>query len=124
MCKFTGYSTYLNCSLKVKNFIQLIPSGYNTEPLTKYAICGGFCYVSIYINDAKKEKKGDIFIYNIPEPLTSLNFVLITPHYDSTDNKCIIGSAFTTIEGGKNQQFIRIKPKEDGIICGTIIYPI
>lgn len=123
MCKFTGYSTYLNGSLKVKNFIQLIPSGYNANTLTKYAICGGFCYVSIYIRDVKKEK-GEIFIYNIPEPLTSLNFVLINPHYDSTDNKCIIGSVFTTIEGGKNQPFIRINPKDDGIICGTVIYPI
>lgn len=53
-----------------------------------------------------------------------MNFVLITPHYDSTDNKCIIGSVFTTIEGGKNQPFIRINPKDDGIIFGTVIYPI
>ena len=44
----------LNGSLKVKNFIQLIPSGYNADPLNKYAICGGFCYVSIYIKDVKK----------------------------------------------------------------------
>ena len=114
---------YLNGSLKVKNFIQLIPSGYNANPLTKYAICGGFCYVSICINDVKKEN-GLIFIYNIPEPLSSMNFVLITPHYDDTDNKCIIGSVFTTSEGGKNKPFIRINPKEDGIIFGTVIYPI
>lgn len=115
--------TEINGSLKVKNFIPIIPNGYNADPLTKYAICGGFCYVNIYISDAKKEK-GNIFIYNIPEPLISLNFVLINPRYDGADNKCIIGSVFRTTEGEKNQPYIRISPKDDGIICGTVIYPI
>ena len=70
------------------------------------------------------KKKKEKYLYNIPEPITSLNFILINPHYDSTDNKCILGSVFTTIEGGKNQPFIRINPKDDGIICGSFIYPI
>ena len=78
--------------------------------------------MSIYIEDVKKTN--DIYIYDIPEPFKSVNFSLISPHYDDTDNKTIIGSVFSTTDGIKNQPYVRIKPKEDGIVCGTVVYPI
>ena len=65
-----------------------------------------------------------IYIYGIPEPILSLNFPVIHFKYGAGDNKIALGSVFTPSEGGKDQPYVRINPKEVNGLCGYVVYPI
>ena len=65
-----------------------------------------------------------IYIYGIPNPILSLNFPLIHFHYGAEDNKIALGSVFNSDDGGKDQPYVRINPKEVNGLCGYVVYPI
>lgn len=65
-----------------------------------------------------------IYIYGIPNPVFSLNFPLIHFRYGAEDNKLVLGSVFKSGDGGKDQPYVMVRPKEVNGICGQVVYPI
>lgn len=65
-----------------------------------------------------------IFIYGIPNPVLSLNFPVIHYRYGPGDNKIALGSVYNSSDGGKDQPYVRIDPKEVNGLCGNVVYPI
>ena len=78
--------------------------------------------MSLYIQDINNTDT--IIIYGVPNPIFSLNFHLIHFHYDTEDNKITLGSVFNSGDGGKDQPYVRINPKEVNGLCGQVVYPI
>ena len=78
--------------------------------------------MSLYIQDINNTDT--IIIYGVPNPISSLNFPLIHFHYGAEDNKLILASIFKDNDGGKDQPYVRINPKEVNGLCGQVVYPI
>lgn len=112
----------LNGSLKNENIIPINIDGVPYNNLNFYVIRGGYCYLSLYIQDINNTDT--IIIYGVPNPISSLNFPLIHFHYGAEDNKLILASIFKDNEGGKDQPYVRINPKEVNGLCGQVVYPI
>ena len=112
----------LNGSLKNENIIPINIDGIPYSNLNYYVIRGGYCYLSLYL--VSINNTDPIYIYGIPNPVISLNFPLIQFHYDAKDNKLILASIFKDNEGGKDQPYVRINPKEVNGLCGNVVYPI
>ena len=111
-----------NGSLKNENIIPINIDGIPYNNLNFYVIRGGYCYLSLYLSSINNTDP--IYIYGIPEPILSLNFPLIHFHYGAEDNKLILASIFKDNEGGKDQPYVRISPKEVNGLCGQVVYPI
>ena len=90
--------------------------------LNFYVIRGGYCYLSLYLSSINNTDP--IYIYGVPEPILSLNFPVIHFKYDTGDNKIALASVFTSSDGGKDQPYVRISPKEVNGLCGQVVYPI
>lgn len=112
----------LNGSLKNENIIPINIDGVPYNNLNFYVIRGGYCYLSLYIQDINNTDA--IIIYGVPNPILSLNFPLIHFHYGAEDNKLILASIFKDNEGGKDQPYVIVRPKEVNGICGQVVYPI
>ena len=78
--------------------------------------------MSLYLSSINNTEP--IYIYGIPEPILSLNFAAIHFKYDTGDNKIALASVFTSSDGGKDQPYVRIVPKEVNGLCGQVVYPI
>lgn len=112
----------LNGSLKNENVIPINIDGVPYNNLNFYVIRGGYCYLSLYLSSINNTDP--IYIYGVPEPAFSLNFPLIHFHYGAEDNKLVLASIFNSSEGGKDQPYVRISPKEVNGLCGNVVYPI
>ena len=66
-----------------------------------------------------------IYIYGVPEPISSLNFVAIHHHYGTGDNKVALGSVFKSGDDIViDRPHVRINPKEVNGIAASMVYPI
>lgn len=66
-----------------------------------------------------------IYIYGVPEPISSLNFLAIHHHYGAGDNKVALGTVFKPGDDiGIDRPHVRINPKEVNGLCGYVVYPI
>lgn len=105
-----------------ENIIPINIDGIPYDRLNFYVIRGGYCYLSLYLSSINNTDI--IYIYGVPEPICSLNFPLIHFHYDTEYNKIALGSVFNSNDGGKDQPYVRINPKEVNGLCGNVVYPI
>lgn len=112
----------LNGSLKNENIIPINIDGIPYNNLNFYVIRGGYCYLSLYIQDINNTDQ--IFIYGVPDPILSLNFPAIHFHYGAGDNKIALGSVFKSGVDGMNKPYVRITPKEVNGLCASVVYPI
>lgn len=112
----------LNGSLSNENVIPINIDGVPYNNLNFYVIRGGYCYLSLYLSSINNTDP--IYIYGVPEPILSLNFPLIHFHYGAEDNKIALASVFNSSDGGKDQPYVRITPKEVSGLCGQVVYPI
>ena len=112
----------LNGSLMNENVIPINIDGVPYYNLNFYVIRGGYCYLSLYLSSINNTEP--IVIYGIPNPIFSLNFLLTHFHYDTEYNKVVLGSVFNSGDGGEDQPYVRINPKEVNGLCGYVVYPI
>lgn len=113
----------LSGSLQNENKVPISIDGVPFGSLNFYIIRGGYCYLSLYLGTISSTDV--IFIYGIPEPISSLNFPVIHCHYGEGDNKIALGSVFVPGEdGGIDKPHIRITPKENSGLCASLVYPI
>ena len=79
--------------------------------------------MSLYLQSINNTEP--IYIYGIPEPISSLNFLAIHYNYGTGDNKVALASVFKSGDDeGINNPHIRINPKEVNGLCGYVVYPI
>lgn len=113
----------LSGSLQNENKVPISIDGVPFSSLNFYIIRGGYCYLSLYLGTISSTDV--IFIYGIPEPISSLNFPVIHYHYGEGDNKIALGSVFVPGEDGEiDKPHIRITPKENSGLCASLVYPI
>ena len=96
--------------------------GVQYNELNYYVIRGGYCYLSLYLSDINNTDP--IFIYGVPNPILSLNFLMIHYHYGTGDNKIALASVFKSGADGIDKPHVRISPKEVNGLAGSVVYPI